>query len=370
MEKMIIAFIGQRGIPPTYGGVEKHVGEMATRLAAKGHEVRVYCRSRYTNVSGGYKGITVVRLPAINQKHLEMISHTLFSVIHLLLSGKRIDIIHVQSVDPAIFIPLAKIRAKVVATSHGRAYLQSGKWGKLANTFSKTAEKVFMHFSDRRITISKTLKDYYESKYHREVAYVPNGADSPAINDSQEIEKLNLRKDGYILYVGRLVPNKGCHLLIDAYKSTKTNKKLVIVGGSSYSSEYIKKLKQSARGNDNIRFLDYQYGRVLQELFANCSLFVFPSKVEGMPLTLLEAMSFARLIVFSDIPANTEVADGVGIPFRCGDIDDLSQKLKYALENVSFCYEFGEKARERVKREYNWDKIVSETEEIYYSLRT
>jgi len=365
---MIIAFIGQRGIPPTYGGVEKHVGEIATRLAAKGHEVRVYCRSRYTNVSGGYKGIRVVRLPAINQKHLEMISHTFFSIMHLLLSNKRIDIIHVQSVDPAILIPLAKLRAKVVATSHGQVYLQSGKWGKLANTFSRTAEKVFMHFSDRRIAISKTLKDYYESKYHREVAYIPNGADSPAINDSQEIKKFSLKKDGYILYVGRLIPNKSCHLLIDAYKKIRTDKKLVIVGGPSYSYEYIKKLKESAKGNNNIHFLGYQYGRVLQELFANCSLFVFPSKVEGMPLTLLEAMSFAKLIVFSDIPANIEVADGIGIPFRCGDVDDLSQKLRYALENLSLCYELGEKAREKVKKEYNWDRIVDETEEVYHSL--
>jgi len=365
---MIIAFIGQRGILGTYGGVERHVEEIATRLAAKGHKVRVYCRSRYANVSGDYKGIRVVKLPAINQKHLEMISHTFFCIMHLLLSGKKIDIVHVQSVDPAILIPLAKLKAKVVATSHGQIYLQSGKWGKLAKTFSKIAEKVFIHFSDRRIAISKTLRDYYESRYHREVAYIPNGADIPAINDSKEIERFSLKEDGYILYVGRLIPNKGCHSLINVYKSIKMDKKLVIVGGSSYSYEYVKNLKESAKGTDNIHFLGYQYGRVLQELFANCSLFVFPSKVEGMPVALLEAMSFAKPIIFSDIPANIEVADGVGIPFRCGDIDDLSQKLGYALENLSLCYELGEKARERVKKEYNWDKIIDETEEVYHSL--
>lgn len=367
-EKMIIAFIGQRGIAATYGGVEKHVEEIAARLAVKGYKVTVYCRSRYANVSGDYRGIRVVRLPAINQKHLEMISHTFFSIMHLLLSRKKIDIIHVQSVDPAILIPLAKLKAKVVATSHGQVYLQSGKWGQLAKTFSKIAEGIFIHFSDRRIAISKTLRDYYEKRYHREVAYIPNGADIPAINDSKEIKRLDLKKDGYVLYVGRLVPNKGCHLLMNAYKSIKTDKKLIIVGGSSYSSVYVKNLKESAKGNDNINFLGYQYGRVLQELFANCSLFVFPSKVEGMPVVLLEAMSFAKPIIFSDIPANIEVADGVAIPFRCGDIDDLSQKLRYALENLSLCYELGEKARERVKKEYHWDKIVHATEEVYHSL--
>ncbi len=361
--------IGLKGIPAKYGGVEKHTEEIATRLVAKGHEVIVYCRSHYTIVNEYYKGIRIVRLPALKQEYLETITHTFLSVIHLFLFGKKVDIIHIQSVDPAILAaPLAKPKAKVVVTSHGQIYRQSGKWGKIAKTFSKIAEKVFIYFSDKRITVSKTLKDYYENKYQRGVAYIPNGVDIPVINDSKKIKRFNLKENEYILYVGRLIPTKGCHLLIEAYKNIKTDKKLVIVGGSSYSSEYVKKLKESAKRNDNIYFLGYQYGQALQELFANCSLFVFPSEVEGMPVTLLEAMSFARPIIFSDIPANIEVIDGAGISFRCGDINNLSQKLRYALENLSLCYELGKEAKERVKKEYNWDKIVGETEEVYYSL--
>lgn len=363
---MNVVFIGSRGIPAKYGGVEKHTEEIVTRLTAKGHKVVVYCRSNYNRVSGYYKGVRVVRLPTLNQKHLEMISHTFFSLMLLFLSGQKIDIIHIQSVDPAILTPLAKLKAKVVVTSHGQIYRQSGKWGKLTKTFSKLAEKVFVYSPDRRIAVSKTLKNYYESKYHREVIYIPNGVDISVINSSKEIEKFNLKKNEYILYVGRLLSTKGCHFLIEAYKRIKTNKKLVIVGGGAYTDSYVDRLKNLA--NKNTIFLGYRFGKERDELYANAYGCVVPSEREGLAMTLLEAMSFGKCVVYSDIPENLEVAERVGITFRSGDIEDLANKLKFVLENPFYCEELGAKAKEHVSDEYNWDRIVDQTEAVYHSL--
>ncbi|MDI6840035.1 MAG: glycosyltransferase family 4 protein [bacterium] len=365
---MRIAFVGQKGIPATFGGVEKHVEELATRLSKRGHEVTVYSQSHYTKVSGSYKGVRVVRVPTLKQKNLEMITYTFLSLVHLLFSHRKADIVHFQSVDPAILMGLAKLKAKVVVTSHGQAYQRSGKWGKLAKAFSKLAERIFIHFPDKRIAVSKILKNYYESKYHREVVYIPNGVNIPAINSSKEIEKFNLMRDGYILYVGRLIPTKGCHLLIDAYKSINTNKKLVIVGGSSYSNKYIKKLKESVAGNSNIYFLGYQYGKVLQELFANCSLFVLPSEYEGLPVTLLEAMSFAKPVIFSNIPENLGIAEGCGVSFINKNKEDLATKILFLLKNQKISKDLGKRAIERVVRDYNWDTVVAQTENVYQSL--
>lgn len=360
---MKIAFIGQKGIPAVYGGVEKHVEELGVRLVERGYEILAFTGTNYNNFHGYYRGMRIIPVPAIPQKHTEMISRTFFSLLHLL--NEKVDIVHIHSVDPAILSFIPRLKSKVVVTSQGQAYRRE-KWGPVAKKLSKLAEKAYAIFPNKRMSVSRTLKKYYEKKYNCDVIYIPNGVNVRLVNSTSAIEKLGLSKDGYILFVGRIVPTKGCHFLIEAYKKIKIDKKLVIVGGSSYTDEYVEKLKRAA--NENIIFLGYRYGGELEQLYANAYCCVIPSEIEGLVITLLEAMSYGKCVIYSDIPENAEAVEGLGIPFRNRDIDDLASKIRFVIENPSCCEELGQKARERVKKEYNWDKIVDETEEVYHSL--
>jgi len=356
--------IGHRGIPATYGGVERHVEELATRLVPKGFEVLVFCRSGYTPPMKDYRGVRLVRLPTINEKHLEMIVHTLLCVLYLVFV-RRVDLIHIHSTDPALLTPLAKLGGKVIVTSHGQAYRRQ-KWGRFAKAMSRWAERTFVRWADGAISVSQTLRDYYKRTYGRTVTYIPNGVTAVEVFASDEIEKFGLSPNGYVLYVGRLVPTKGAHMAIEAFHQTETDLKLAIAGGSSHTSNYVSRLKRHE--NDRVRLLGYQYGATLQQLYRHCRLFVLPSAIEGLPITLLEAMSFGCPILFSDIPENLEAARGVGVSFRSGDVADLKEKLRYCLDHPDELEEMGKRARERVLKDYHWDDIVQRHAEFYRSV--
>jgi len=360
---MKIAFIGQKGIPAVYGGVEKHVEELGARLAERGYKISAYTGINYNGFNGYYRGMRIIPVPSIPHKHTEMISRTFFSLLYLF--GNEVDIVHIHSVDPAILSFVPRSKSKVVVTSHGQAYRRE-KWGPIFGKISKLAERGYAVFPNKRISVSKTLKKYYQKKYNCDVTYIPNGVNVKVINSTSAIEKLSLIRNEYILFVGRILPTKGCHFLIEAYKKIKTGKKLVIVGGSSYTDNYVEKIKKSA--NKNTVLLEYRYGKELEELYANAYCCVVPSEIEGLAITLLEAMSYGKCVIYSDIPENEEAVEGVGISFRNRDIDDLASKLRFALRERNLCTELGEKARERVKKQYNWDKVVDQTEEVYYSL--
>ncbi len=362
---MRIAFVGQKGVPAKFGGVEKHVEALGARLAKRGHDIIVYSRYNYSDLKGSYKGMHIISLAAIPQKHSEMISHTFFSLLNLI--GKKVDVIHIHSIDPALLSFIPRMNTKVVVTSHGQAYRRE-KWGPIAKRFSRLAEKAFVHFPNKRIVVSKTLRRYYEEKYKCEVIYIPNGVDVKKVKNTSAIAKLGLSQDEYILLVGRIIPTKGCDTLISAFNKIKTDKKLVIVGGSSYSDKFFENLKK--RANEKILFLGYRHGDELAQLYSNAYCCVVPSEIEGLAITLLEAMGYGNCVIHSDIPENVEAAHGFGIHFRNKDSDDLAEKIRFALDNPSYCIEIGLKAMERVQQEYNWDNIVDRTESIYNSLFT
>ncbi len=360
---MNIAFVGQKGVPARYGGVERHVEALGSRLAKRGHQIVVFTRHSYNNSRGVYKGMKIIPLTAIPEKHTEMISHTLLSLLNLV--GKAIDVIHIHSTDPALLSFIPRMHTKVVVTSHGQAYRRE-KWGYIAKRFSRLAERAFVQFPHGRIAVSKILKKYYEEKYLCEVTYIPNGVDVRKVRDDSAISKWGLSRDDYLLFVGRIIPTKGCHTLINAFKKIKTDKKLVIVGGSSYSDEFFTKLKKSA--HEKIIFLGYRYGNELAALYSNAYCCIVPSEVEGLAIALLEAMSYGNCVIYSDIPENIEAAHDFGIQFRNKDSDDLADKMKRALDNASYCKEIGIKARQMVQKEYDWDDIVLKTESVYRSL--
>jgi glycosyltransferase involved in cell wall biosynthesis len=372
---MRIAFIGQKGIPALSGGVEKHVENVAVRMAQSGHSVFVYVRSHYTDPSLlKYKGVTLVHIPSIRTKNLDAITHTLFSTLHALFQGY--DIIHYQSVGPATlsFIPRWLLwKTQVVATFHCQDHLHK-KWGWFARAYLKFGEYIICTIPKKTIVVSRELQEYAVRTYGRKGEFIPNGADVKVRIESDAVSRFGLKEKRYILSVGRLVKHKGVHYLINAFKQLEdTNKlpnnfKLVIVGKNSETPEYEEYLKMMSVGRENILFLGEQTGKSLQQLFANAYLFVQPSESEGMSISLLEAMGYGLATVVSSIDANTQVVSDTGVVFENKQPNDLRDKLAYLLNQPDKVAVLGAKAQQRIADHFSWDAIAKQTIQTYQSV--
>lgn len=364
---MKVAMIGQKGIPSRAGGIEIHVEEIAKRLVYLGFEVEVYCRKGYCerNITDGkYEGIDIKYTPYINSKHLDAITHTFTATIKALLS--RCDIFHYHALGPSTlaFIPRL-FRKKVVCTVHGLDW-QRGKWGKLSSKYLKFGEYATAKFANSTITVSKNLVGYYKEKYHFAPEYIPNGIERPDFFRPAIIKnKYMLEPDSYILFLARLVPEKGVHYLIDAFKRIDTHKKLVIAGGSSHSNVYENELRQQAGPNKNIIFTGFVREQELAELYSNAYFYVLPSDVEGLPISLLEAMSYGNCCLVSDIEENTAVISTMGYSFEKANVDDLERKLSMLLEDSSKVAMVKRYVGEYIIRKYNWDQIAVKTKQVY-----
>lgn len=368
---MKIAFIGQKGIPTKFGGVERHVEELSARICAAGQQVFVYCRPWYTAAGQTeHHGVRLVVVPSLHTKHFDAISHTFFSTIHALF--QPYDIIHYHGVGPALlaWIPrVFKPRCRVVVTFHC-IDRKHQKWNRFARLALRLGEWAACAFAHQTIVVSKTLQQYCRNVYETETVYIPNGVPVPILPIASALlqDQFQLQPQGYILAVSRLVRHKGIHHLVAAYHDLQTTLPLVIVGGSAFTDNYVSELQQMALGNRNIRFVGYQEGAALAELFANAAVFVQPSETEGLPITLLEAMAYGRPIVASDIPENQEALGGCGILFRNRDAGDLTQKLAYALAETTVMRRLADQAKERAVRHYHWHDIAQQTEKLYRQL--
>lgn len=363
--------LGQKGIPARGGGVERHVEELATRLAKNGHEVFVYCRDHYTSSSSSsrvtaHNGVHCIYLPTIRTKHLDAILHTFLATVHVLF--QRADIIHYHAIGPASLLWIARLikrNTKIFFTFHCQDYHHE-KWGLAARLYLRFGEAIGCRFAHQVITVSKTLTKYVWTAYQRSAAYIPNGAPrSHRIAGRTVLSRLRLSPRGYILAVARLIPHKGIHELIAAYQRLVTEKKLVIAGEGTYTEGYVQKLYTLANGNPNIIFLGNQNADTLAALYRHAYILAHPSHSEGLSITLLEAMEYGCGILTSSIPENREVVESAGHCFRTGSVDDLSQKLDFLLEHPEFVRRMGVKARSRVRREYNWENIARTTEQCY-----
>lgn len=372
---MKIAFIGQKGIPAKIGGVEKHVEELSTRLTARGHEVFAYVRNNYTDKKlKEYKGVKLIHLPSIATKHLDAISHTFLGTVHALFH--EYDVIHYQAIGPSFLSWIIKIFKRntiLIATFHCQDYYHQ-KWGWLARTALRFGEYITCTVPHKTIVVSNTLKAYVKNTYAKEPAVIPNGFAVSITEKTNEIEKWNLQKDGYILSVSRLIKHKGIHYLIKAFKNLEDqdliqDKKLVIVGEGAYTDDYVEYLKKIAEGRKNIIFTGVQIGEALSQLISNAYVFVHPSETEGLSIGLLEAMGYAKAIIASDIPENMEALSSNGMYFENGSIENLEKKLSEALGNPELLKQLGEKAQKHVNEKYNWERIVEQTEELYKSLK-
>ena len=371
-----IAMIGHKRIPSREGGIEIVVEQLAVRMAALGHCVDAYNRFGH-HVSGKkyeqeygwkgrkfYKGVRVYIVPTFKSSSLNAIVYSFFATIRALFGGY--DILHYHAEGPCAMLWLPKIfHKKIVVTVHGLDW-QRAKWGIFASGVIKFGEKMAAKYADEVIVLSENVRQYFADTYNRQVTYIPNGINRPAQWQAELItEKYGLVKDGYILFLGRIVPEKGLHYLIEAFSKLDTDKKLVITGGNSQAVEYMNRIHRMAAKDERIIMTDFVQGQMLEELYSNAYAFVLPSDVEGMALSLLEAMSYGNCCLVSDICENTEVVEDKAFVFRKGDVKDLRKKLQYLLDHPEVVKSYAEQSADFVCGKYNWDDIVDETIRLY-----
>lgn len=372
---MKIVMIGQKGVPNVFGGVETHVTELSTRLIHAGHTVYGYARTWYTPKGTRlFNGIRVVRLPSIHTKHLDAILHTFIATLHALILV-RPDVYHYHGVGPALlsFMPrLFAPRAKVIVTFHCSDKYHE-KWGKFARYMLSLGERAAVTFPHETIAVSKIIRDYVKNEFGVKATYIPNGiTPRRGAADPLLLAPFKLEPYGYIAMVSRLVKHKGVHTLIEAWQKAKREKlelfadlKLAIVGGSSFTDKYVKELRALAHDDDSIVFTDYQHGEALESLFMGARFMVHPSVSEGLPIAVLEAMSYGKAVLAADIPENMEVIGEYGVSFLAGNVNDLAQKLTELAADPMKAAGLGHVARAYVEDAYNWDDIGEKTLKLY-----
>ena len=373
---MKIAMLGHKRIPSREGGVEVVVEELASRMVEKGHQVVVYNRKGH-HVSGAendeyaykkgfeYKGIQVKTVFTLPNKSLNAIVYSFFATLRACVS--KADVIHFHAEGPCSMIPIAKLFGKkCVATIHGLDW-QRSKWGGFATRFLLFGEKMAAKYADEVIVLSKNVQTYFKETYGRDTNYIPNGIDKQEKVLPQIItDKYGLQGKDYYLFLARIVPEKGLHYLIDAYEQIDTDKKLVIAGGSSHTDVYFEQIKEKCKENPDIIMTGFVQGKELAELFGNCYAYVLPSDVEGMPLSLLEAMSYGCNCLVSDIPENLEVVKDKAFSFKKGNIQSLADALaKMESLNEEERIQKSIEIQQYAIQKFGWNDVVNSTLDLY-----
>lgn len=372
-EKLKIAMLGHKRIPSREGGIEIVVEELATRMVAKGHGVTCYNR-RGHHVSGAefdgktvteYKGVKIKSVFTIEKKGLAAVTSSFFASLYAAFG--KYDVVHIHAEGPAFFAWLPSLFGKrVVVTIHGIDW-QREKWRSgFGSKFIRMGEQNAVKFADEIIVLSKGVQDYFKGTYGRDVLFIPNGVNRPEVREADLITKrFDLHKNEYFLFLGRLVPEKGIRYLIEAFKKVKSDKKLVIAGGASDTDEFAKELKLLADIDQRIVFTGFVQGETLDELYSNAYVYVLPSDLEGMPLSLLEAMSYGNCCVVSNIAECAEVVEDKGIKFRKGNVDDLREKLQECCDDETRVEKYKREAADFICQKYDWDEVVGKTLRLY-----
>ena len=369
-KQLSISMFGQKRLSRE-GGIEIVVKELCTRLVKNDCTVTCYNRGGH-HVSGAqfdsqdvYAGIIQKTVPTIEKKGLAAVSSSFFAALYSALG--KYDVVHIHAEGPAFFAWLPKLfRKRVIVTIHGIDW-QREKWKSgFGSKFIRQGEKNAVKYADEIIVLSKGVQEYFKNTYGRETRFIPNGVNRPTIKEANLItDKFGLTKDSYILYLGRLVPEKGIRYLIEAFKDVKTDKKLVIAGGSSDTDFFAEEIKELAKDDDRIIFTGFVQGQMLDELYSNAYLYTLPSDLEGMPLSLLEAMSYGNCCLVSDIPECTEVVEDKALIFKKSDVTDLREKLQDACNDANKVIKLKKQAADFICDKYNWDNVVDETLKLY-----
>lgn len=365
--------LGHKRVPSREGGVEIVVGELSVRMAELGHDVTCYNR-RGHHVSGEefdaealseYKGVRIKSVFTVQKGGLAAVSSSVFAALKAAFG--KYDVVHFHAEGPCAMLWLPKLFGKkCIATIHGLDHKRA-KWGRFASRYILFGEKCAARFADEVIVLSESVQSYFRDTYGRETVFIPNGVSLPEKKEAAEItEQFGLCKNSYILYLGRLVPEKGISRLVEAFKSVKTDKKLVIAGGSSDTADFEAELRSAAADDERIVFTRFVQGRMLEELYSNAYLYVLPSDLEGMPLSLMEAMSYGNCCLTSDIPECSQVTGECGFTFRKSDTEDLRSKLQFLCDNSEEVNKLREASSGYICRKYSWNDVVDRTLKLYF----
>ena len=367
---MKIAMLGLKGLPAVHGGIEKHVEELGARLAQRGHRVTVFCRRAYTPAPGVYRGMDLVLAPTIHTKHLDATVHTLFGSFRAAVAP--FDLIHYHAIGPASMSFIARALGKpVIATIHSLDFLRD-KWGPVAKWALRRAETATLMAAQRVVVVSRHMADRYQDS-QTPVTVIPNGVSTPTLRPPRQIrERWSLQGGDYLFWAGRFSPEKGLHTLVDAFKTVKTDLRLVLAGGANHTESYVHRLSDSIKEDSRIVQTGYVGGDLLDELFTNAAGFILPSEHEGMPVALLEAMSFGLPCLVSDIPPCREIAHtGSGVLaafFPRKDSGALAENLTDLLSHQDAWRDLGRLAQSHVLTHYTWDAIAGKVEKEYEAL--
>lgn len=386
---MKIAMIGHKRMPSREGGVEIVVEELSTRMVELGHDVTVYNRkgshvAGYNNINTPidgdytYKGVHVKTAFTFKSKALNAVVYSYFAT--KMAVNTKCDVIHFHAEGPCAMIPMAKRKGKrVIATIHGLDWKRA-KWGGLATKFIQYGEEMAVRYADEIIVLSEADKKYFKKKYNRKTTLIPNGVSVPELVEPKSIKmKYALEGSDFMLFVARIVPEKGVHTLLEAYAKSKIEVPLVVAGGSSHSEEYYKTIESFAKKfNDKasrsrrkarIIMTGFIQGRELEELYSNAAMYILPSEVEGMPLSLLEAMSYGNICLVSDIPENTSVTGPHGFCFESKNVDSLTKSMRDIIANLKEIRRDPDFSRQTISGyvtyRYNWDDITKKTLMLY-----
>lgn len=368
--KCKVVMIGHKIIPSRQGGVEIVVDRLATGLAADGYEVEAYNRGRSDNSEDYHNGVQIRHIPTPASSGLNAFVYACLATIRATVAG--FDIYHFHAEGPCVMLwmpALMRRRSRIIVTIHGLDW-QRAKWGRFASLVIRTGEKQAVKHADRIIVLSRNIQQYFADAYGRKTEYVPNGVDRPErVSPELITERFGLNGDDYILFVARIVPEKGLHYLIEAFKKIKTDKKLVIAGGSGQADDYMRRITEMTSGDDRIILTGFVEGKTLAELYSNAYLYVCPSDVEGMSLSLLEAASYGNCCLISDIPENVEVMEDHSVTFLHGNTEDLRSRLEALIKSTGRVDSLRGSTSDFICSKYDWNRMITDTEELYDDLQ-
>ena len=359
---MKIAMLGHKRMPGREGGIEVVVEELTTRMAAEGHQVTVYNRHKKGYFAPKlYKGVKIIDVPTIEKQSTDAAVYSLLASIRAAFG--RYDIVHYHAIGPSAFLFIPHfLRKKIIVTVHGLNY-KTPKWKGFAAKFIQFGERMTVKYANQIIVLSNEQKKYFKEKYGRETVYIPNGTIVNEKEPADEIKKFyGLEAGEYLLYLSRVVPGKGLEYLLDAYRSVPGDCPLIIAGGTEYVPDFRQMIEAKAAEDPRVKLIGFVEGKILRELYSNAKLFIFPSEAEGMPMCLLEALSYDCPCLVSDIPENIEVGGAYVISFESKNTEDLKRKLIYCLKHHD---EIRKESRKYIIQKFDWDTVVEETLRCY-----
>jgi glycosyltransferase involved in cell wall biosynthesis len=368
VKKASVAQLGCRGIPNHRGGVERVIEAVAPRLVALGYQVTVHCANWSGFRAHWYKGVRLRYTYSIRSKYFDTFVRSFLATMKELFSSS--NIVHYHGIGSAPLALLARLGGKkVVVTVHGLDW-QRRKWNAFGEGFLRIGELASVRLPHETVVVGLELKRSLDRRYGTDVTYIPNGVEERRQREVKRIAEFGVGRRDYILFLARLVPEKQCHLLIEAFLGlpNRHGVKLIIAGAVWHSQSYVASLRELAGNDSSISFTGEVDEEVLEELYSNCYAYVLPSEVEGMSLSLLDAMAFGTCIVASDIPANAEVVGDSGLLFRTGSVADLRGKLEEILSDPERAETCRTAALQRMSTEFNWDKIVQQWDGLYARL--